>query len=167
MDDLCLYLDDNKGAPFKPVANPNAPNAPKAVPRVRDLKDWEVQNFWKEALWKTHVDYWKCYTTKVDIPVFKKVYLSNGQAVIANLIVPAGTRVHVTHSKCRAAQAKVVSMFTRTGKPVMTARSGHNHSFKYAPGQVVKPTLRFGAQKEGDCASGIHFFIDVNRARNW
>jgi hypothetical protein len=166
-EDIKLYLNDGHGGPFKPAPS-NKPKKP-AWPRPSKLSFQQADKFWKEAtgMQDTKAIYGKVVTLVQDIPVFKKVHRTGSVGVIANLIIPAGARVYVTTSKCRANKAECVSMFTQTGrKEVQDAYSTHSYSFRYAKGQKLVPD-RFGRASEGQCSGGIHFFIDVNDALNY
>jgi hypothetical protein len=166
---ICVYLNDYHGGPFKPVPkNPNQPKPP-AYKRPARMEQDAIDQFWREAIGPAFAKgYWKVYKLQHDIPVFKKAYTSNSQ-VIVNMIIPAGTRVHITNGKCRAALARVVSIHNVRGYRTerTLAYSGHSASFLYTPGTEVKPKNGFGSADEGDCAGGIHFFIDINRALDW
>jgi hypothetical protein len=48
-------------------------------------------------------------------------------------------------------------------KPAAEAFSDYDSSFRYVPGQLIKPKEPF-AMKNGTCLSGIHFFLNVRDA---
>lgn len=91
---------------------------------------------------------------------------------IAKLEIPANAKrsknSSITQTKCRASAAKVLSITTLDGQPA-TGKfvSGHDHSFEYKVGAVVKPKHKFHPDPENVCASGIHFFLKRQQAVNW
>jgi hypothetical protein len=170
---ICLYLTDDFGGPFQRVAQdkPAKPRYP-SYRRPKRLECQEIEAFWSEAIGRPINKFWHVYTTKHDVPVYKKACIDqNGRRlnVIVNLVIPAGSKVHVTYGKCRANQALVASIHEMRGERVAVkeAHSMHDPNFKYVPGQLVKPKNGFGGAGMGDCAGGIHFFIDVNRALDY
>lgn len=88
------------------------------------------------------------------------------RAVIANLIIPAGSLVIVSNSgwgyKCRTERAFVHSMaYLDNHMPVDTARSLHDPGFKYKAGKIVTPKHPFNDVVSEMCVSGIHFYVDA------
>ena len=87
---------------------------------------------------------------------------------IANLIIPAGETVVICkigdYHKCRATKAVVHSIVNKnTHTRCSKAFSGHDMSFEYRVGRAVKPDRGFAFNIEA-CASGIHFYMDVQSA---
>lgn len=118
---------------------------------------------------KQNRESWGMRTLTQDIAVFKKVLAGDeASPVIANLIIPAGTKVHISDGKCRAAKAEVVSMFRQRGKrkEVKKAYSGWTWSFIYRKGATVTPKHGFGTRLQ-QCEGGIHFFVDINEALDY
>jgi hypothetical protein len=171
-NEYCVYLDDNKGAPFKPTPSLRKPQ-PAAYKRPERLTRAEHEAFWQQAVVKPNAR--PSYTLngsnhvlKHDVCGFKKIRSGpNGTHTIVNLIIPAGARVYVTDGKCRASEAKVESMVTQHGqRAVSEGYSMWDNSYKYRVGQVQKPKYAYDRQG-GQCTSGIHFFLDINDALAW
>lgn len=126
------------------------------------LEQYATQDEKRPHLWKVHTD----------LPAFKKV-VDGGSAIIANLIIPKGARLRADTKtwtrrrnlrKMRANKAFVHSLVDKLClHRVPIARSLFRESFTYMPGQVVTPWQRFST-KDIECASGIHFFLEVRRA---
>lgn len=94
-----------------------------------------------------------------------------------------------TSAKCRVAEAMVVAIRAYDaygGKPCncgardcmvdqrykigskrKKAVSLRDPSFVYEVGKIVKPTFKFAARYEGECASGIHGFRNIEDAKDW
>lgn len=99
--------------------------------------------------------------------VFKKVYTKGPSGYkhegrIVEMEIPAKAKRNqelTDEFKCRASEAKVLSITDLNGKPVKDrVYSGHDMSFEYKVGAVVKPVNGF-AETKNACASGIHFFM--------
>ncbi len=123
------------------------------------------------------------YKVKHPLPVFKKVQRF-GVGVIANLIIPVGAIIYapdvafmvassnVHERKLRASKAYVHSLaYTDScplgaAYPYRAAFSTFNASFKYVTDTIVKPDKKFDMNKQ-TCASGIHFFLNVQDALDW
>lgn len=114
------------------------------------------------------------YRLHTDLPAFKKILKDREDRwffhvrCIANLIIPAGTLIHVgtqgNFVKCRAERAIVHSIFTKDDhKIVGIGKSSADWGFKYVPGETVTPVAPF-SQSHVVCSTGIHFFVDVNAA---
>lgn len=111
--------------------------------------------------------------------VFKKTY-KGGNDVVVNLIIPVGAKIYAPDSagwtvdecsgyrKMRASKAIVHSQALRHGsrRQVDNSRSGHNYSFIYKNGAVVKPEEEF-SYESSQCASGIHFFLNLADAYHY
>lgn len=103
--------------------------------------------------------------------VFKKVHYRN-KGFIAVLQIPAKALRNQDKQddyKCRASEAKVLRLETLGGKKCpkkFVASSGHDSSFKYKAGTVVRPKSPFDKSKQA-CAPGIHFFMLRHDALNY
>ena len=100
---------------------------------------------------------------------WKKAYLS-GDHCLVKLEIPANaTRYQPENKKCRASRAVVVSIHDLNGNILLNvaAVSNYDLNFLYEVGKVVKPTSRFSKKFKNDCASGIHFFLTQDEARNY
>jgi hypothetical protein len=97
-----------------------------------------------------------------DIVGYKK--LAGG--AIATLLIPsAARRVNKIGSrKCRAEWAVVMDI---EGASDATACSNHDPTFTYTAGGTVRPREPFDDDVREECASGIHFFITRQEARNY
>lgn len=167
---IVVKLDDNVAPAPKRPPRPE-PAFLKALPT--DKTDAELLEFWQNVLKPTKrkgLDHNKlCIgfigTIDEDITVYKKLYTKATEShVLCTLRIPKGTRVHITYTKCRAAKAEVVSLvMAKSGKPVNDAYSGYYSFFRYVVGDTVKPGDPF-ANWIGECASGIHFFINPTKA---
>lgn len=170
---VCVYLDDNKAPAPKREAKPvKKPAQPQYIwPEDRSYS--ELLEFWQTVLkinkgqkqiTSEGLRRGVLRTTAVDIIVYKKVYGKGNRHVIATLMIPAGTQVHITYQKCRAAKAKVVALQLRTsGKHVAKAHSGYFSYFTYTVDAIVKPHNGFSRYRE-ECAGGIHFFVNARQA---
>lgn len=88
---------------------------------------------------------------------------------IANLIIPAGEEIVLCktgdYHKCRATKAFVHSIVSKeTHTKCKRAVSGHNMAFEYRVGRSVAPTGPAFSPVIEACASGIHFYMDVQSA---
>lgn len=112
------------------------------------------------------------------VHVYKKAYYYPGhggprRAVVVTLLLPKGTRTNYPvkdrAGKNRANQAKVlrIRLVRDARKSVRIAYSDWNSNFAYRPGELVKPQYTFSSHYHGDCASGIHFFRDRERAKRY
>lgn len=133
---------------------------------------------------KITVNHQSIVTLTKDMKVFKqtKTYGSSSNAgVLVNLIIPAGSMIHVGEKdggyflKCRADKAKVVSQFkyrncaryailpieVKTSQPKI-----FNGSILYKSGGTIKPLSKFYKGK-GTCESGIHFFVSLEEAYHY
>jgi hypothetical protein len=172
---LAVYLDDNVAPapkrPRKPVPETFA-NARRGVTRDQHFDIWfhalklKKRGEKQSQLTSGKLNLGVIATTTVDLTVYKKVYAAHtGQHLVAEMVIPAGTRVRAAYGKCRAAKAVVKSIFSRsTGKEHKEAWSGHDCCFKYEVGKTVKPKNGF-ADWNDECAGGIHFFIDFDKAK--
>lgn len=69
--------------------------------------------------------------------------------------------------KSRVSHAKILKIESECGtKKYKTAYSGHDEKFLYEVGKTVKPKRKFALSKI-TCASGIHCFMDKDRALNY
>jgi hypothetical protein len=97
------------------------------------------------------------------LTVWKQLACGN----IAELEIPSfALRVNAYSSrKCRADQAKVISITAPNGKAcaVVESRSKHDKTFVYRVGSVVQVS-DFCADPRIKCAAGIHFFITREEA---
>lgn len=109
--------------------------------------------------------------------VFKKVYVNPPYpkptaAAIANLVVPENaivilSRGHDGH-KCRTNKVFVHSIVEiKNKKRRGTATSWHTSNFTYKKGQWMKPALGFDARTQATCVSGLHFYCDLQSAKEW
>lgn len=107
--------------------------------------------------------------------VFKKVYTKGfngyrGEERIVEMEIPAKASRNqelVDEFKCRASEAKVLSITDLNGNIVKDrVYSGHDMSFEYEVGAVVKPKNGFSTIKNA-CAGGIHFFMTRPQAVNY
>lgn len=171
---IAVYLDDSVAPP---PARPVNPNKRKTVPRPRPSPEFATSEqhykFWSSAVTKPfkieQIRHGVIRTLAHDVCAFKKVQRGHGvgAAIIANLIIPKGTQVHITASKCRSAKARVHSLaVAASGDPVDVAYARHDHFFAYETGKVVKPSNGF-ARRIDACAGGIHFFLDPYEAYRW
>ena len=74
-------------------------------------------------------------------------------------------RCSATGRKCRCSKAKVISITNLNGTPadVNVAHSIKNYDFIYKVGEIVE-AKDFDTNRWNECSTGIHFFIDRNRA---
>jgi hypothetical protein len=106
-----------------------------------------------------------------DAVVYKKA-LARGKSgkwisVIVKLGIKAGTRVFLSNTKCRAAEAKVLSIkMLGRSKEISQANSMHDARFYYVVGKVLRPVRPF-SPKFLRCESGIHFFRTLAEARDY
>ena len=104
---------------------------------------------------------------------WKKAHLKAPESgyCLVQLKIPANaTRYQPENKKCRASRAVVVSIHNcLTGDILLgaAAKSSYDPNFLYEVGKVVKPTSRFSKKFKEDCASGIHFFLTHDEARNY
>lgn len=98
---------------------------------------------------------------------------------IATLEIPASAFVvQPTNGKCRASKAKVLSIeliqsvagskkFV-AGAKIKKAYSLWDSTFKYVVGETVVPTEPFDKEASWrECSTGIHFFIDRDKAERY
>ena len=101
---------------------------------------------------------------------WKKVYTASGEHIILKLEIPAKAKRACSYvgRKCRAERARVLAAYTRDGKPTKekTFVSGHNASFVWTVGKVVKPDS-FNPDPRVECTNGIHFFITRKEAEEY
>lgn len=122
-----------------------------------------------------------------DMKVFKKTVSSRSAHVIVNMIIPAGSFIHVGSTygdtpysiyslKCRASKAKVISQFASpspyrrmTKIPVEVKESRPktycNANTVYCTGDTIVPD-KFSRQLH-ECANGIHFFVTLKEAYDY
>lgn len=112
--------------------------------------------------------------------VFKKAKQNSStrRNVIINLIIPVGALVHIPSNtrygdvacfdrKMRASKAIVHSIVHEYGDcEFKQAVSDWNSSFQYKKGETVEPLRPFSI-REGECRSGIHFFVSLTSALNY
>jgi len=104
---------------------------------------------------------------------WKKAFLKapeSGYCLVQLKIPSNATRYQPENKKCRASRAVVVSIHNYlTGDILLdvVAKSDYDPTFLYEVGKVVKPTSRFSKDFKEDCASGIHFFLTQDEARNY
>lgn len=94
---------------------------------------------------------------------YKKIYRLDGtftKSSICTLEIPAkAKRVgNFISGKCRAEYAKVLKG---------SGFSGHDNSFFYKQGKIVKPRKKFNNDPLDICTSGIHFFLTRKEAINY
>jgi hypothetical protein len=143
---------------------------------------------------KTYKDYdhYLCAHRKKRIPllkfagkkatVYKKAFTKRkGKGctqVIVTMEVGANTRAQSKFGqKCRAATARVIAInyidrdikgVRIIGKPCKRqAYSGHDSSFKYRVGEIVKPKGEKYDPQLYECSAGIHFFLTLQEAMNY
>lgn len=117
--------------------------------------------------------------------LFASIY---DEPAIVNMIIPVGAKVHISdtkalqnphHLKMRASEAKVHSIVRISDKrQVALGRSEHDRNFLYvnpkklilnfdsspnSTSEIIKPNGGF-SMSGGECAGGIHFFINVDAA---
>lgn len=114
----------------------------------------------------------RMFTLTKDLPCFKRAItqVCFGKDCIINLIIPAGTKVHIgkdgTFNKCRAARAIVHSIWSCDGEEQYDqARSSYSPTFIYIPGTIVNPA--YFSDYNITCGGGIHFFVDVESALDY
>jgi hypothetical protein len=106
-------------------------------------------------------------------------YYSRADA-IANLIIPVGSEIYIDDWKAtvnpdflkmRASQAQVHSIVRISDKKqVVFARSNYDKLFTYVNPQLVAGADKVihpgngWAQRSGQCAGGIHFYINIDAA---
>lgn len=103
-----------------------------------------------------------------DVVVYKKCCAENRWTpLIVRLLIPAGTKINYTPSKCRAEKALVLGAETMDNKtydgPIM---SFHDRTFEYKRFEWAKPRNGFG-KSTAHCDGGIHFFRTRREARNF
>lgn len=94
---------------------------------------------------------------------------------VVELYIPArAKRSSATSRKCRASEAKVMGIYSKTGKRLSARElsglhivSHHNNLFEYKLGATVRPTRAFDENRWHECASGIHFFLTFEEAANY
>lgn len=116
-----------------------------------------------------------------DLPAFKKTLtIPYDNVCITNLIIPRGAVIHldsirlnenvlVSSAKLRASVAFVYSNIECNSlKECKTTRSTYDFypNFFYKKGTLVTPKKPFYLGN-AECASGIHFFLNVNAALNY
>jgi hypothetical protein len=161
---VVLVLDDNKGAAPKRAPSPNP--RPKVIQPAPTVPAADLLATWNavvdKPVSKRSFAEGAIRTLTADVKVFKKIYCGT-TPLVANLILPAGTRVHITDHKCRADKAIVHSMFTLRGVEKNMGRSSHCTDFVYRKGKTVVPTYGFSPYRDV-CAGGIHFFLSSRQA---
>ena len=111
--------------------------------------------------------------------VFKKVYNEWLDDAIANLIIMEGESIWIhpyafagsgwagswNERKMRATSAYVHSIHSVDpgNRSVRQAKSWFDPTFVYKVGEVVRPKFDFSFE-QNTCASGIHFFVELNDA---
>lgn len=130
----------------------------------------------------------KYYTTKKDEFVWKKIKTNLGrytQQYLLSMMIPEGTKCYGSKTgKNRAEKAIPLNFYEgERGDLVLHSRDllklkdvprikhiGHwmGQSITYTLNKIVKPKRPFAVNKfSGECASGIHFFYDHEKALNW
>lgn len=126
----------------------------------------------------TRVDLPECHKEQLcklpagDIIGWKACRSSTGARVLVKLLVPTNAlRLSGYDRKCRASKAKVLGIYKRGSNrplgPNSVAYSMHDHDFKYAVGNWVRPTRPFNKDMFSVCSSGIHFFITRGEAERY
>lgn len=104
--------------------------------------------------------------------LFARGVFGKNPAIVKLLIPEDADRSSSTGRKCRASCATVLEIQTLDGEVIADAQSGsdivalsdYDKSFKYIPGETVRPREPFNANRWSECASGIHFFINRQEA---
>lgn len=146
---------------------------------LRDCRTYVKNN--SERLGRTN--FWKVVNP---LKVWKRTnHVRESGKVIVALSIPVNATVFMQTDtngsntearKMRASEAFVEKQF-HVGWPfledysysltkyeeVQVSHSGHNWNFKYKTGEVVKPYGPFSKLEE-QCASGIHFFVNLSDA---
>ena len=92
----------------------------------------------------------------------------NANIIVKLLIPDTALRSSATGRKCRASEAKVLTIYDMdTGIEVENAHSCHDPTFVYRVGETVKPTCEFDPDRWNECTSGIHFFITREEAERY
>lgn len=97
---------------------------------------------------------------------------------IVKLLIPEDAiRSSGTGRKCRANKAKVIEIYDSEGNIIATkdnmncdkylAVSMYDDSFKYLPGEIVRPKRYFNTNRWQVCSTGIHFFMTKKEAINY
>lgn len=104
-------------------------------------------------------------TPEGDLIVYKKAWGRNYAAIVTLLIPKKAKRCSATGRKCRAEYAKVLKIESeRSGRPVKSAHSEHDTTFKYEVGKIVRPRDSFELDRWKECAPGIHFYLTRGEA---
>ncbi len=101
----------------------------------------------------------------------------DGESVIITLEVPAKAKRITPRQdgncedggefKSRVCHAKVKSIVHKySKKKFKKARSSHDDRFIYTVGKIVRPEHKFNETQEV-CASGIHCFMDIEKAEDY
>lgn len=107
----------------------------------------------------------------ISVPMDRQKKIAKDIPVLVTLQLPKGTSVNRVAkanddaTKCRASQAKVVSIVDQQGNSYDSATSTRDKSFAYKVGETVKPD-RFDT---GDytCSGGIHFYRTPKGGWSW
>jgi hypothetical protein len=100
-------------------------------------------------------------------------YKQLAHGYVACLEIPADAqRVGgVTGRKCRASRARVLDILSQDNVSVEGADvvcvSSYDMSFRYERGATVEPRSPFDPNPLVECASGIHFFLSYEEARDY
>ena len=101
---------------------------------------------------------------------YKKANLMNyNECIIKLSVAEDALRSSATSRKCRCSKAKVISIEDMSGNMLdndTVAISGYDSNFVYKVGETVE-VKDFNANRWSECASGIHFFITKDEARNY
>ena len=90
-------------------------------------------------------------------------YKKTSNNIIVKLKIPKDAkRSNAFTRKCRAEFAEVLEI-----KGSDIAKSLHDNSFVYKVGETVKPKLPFDDDWTKECASGIHFFLTEQEAKDY
>ncbi len=110
----------------------------------------------------------RCMTKS--LKVYKKVrsrrYAYSNRCTVVELTIPVGALVVNSgdyNRKLRASEARVDKINDQSTKVGYSLR---DCSFTYTVGKIVEPRYRF-VKSRTTCASGIHFFLRYNDARNY
>lgn len=141
----------------------------------RPLMGLELQKYFMQFVDRAPVHGWHFYRVHTDIPAFKKGRtLESDIPTIINLIIPAGSVIHagfqcwdrsgIDNRKMRATAARVHSIVLKSqSMQVQQCISLKDAGFLYTKGKLVTPTEKFD-YTHTDCASGIHFFLNISDA---
>ena len=95
-------------------------------------------------------------------------YKKASNYIIKLEITEDAKRSSATSRKCRCNKALVLGIYdiNKTLLPLTSIASDHDDNFIYQVGQIVE-VKDFNENRWIECASGIHFFITFNEAKNY